>query len=107
MAAPARAMANRQEKTSRGGVCYASRRLKLDFSSLCGFRLGQDEMQHAVLQRRLDPIAVDVFGTREDALVIAVGEVVVNALIPGMLAGGCSAADRQHPSFEVNVHPIG
>jgi hypothetical protein len=64
-------------------------------------------MQHAVLKCRLDAIAVDVFGKREDPLVIPVGEFVVNALIPGMLAGSASSADRQHPPFESDVHAIG
>jgi hypothetical protein len=41
-------------------------------------------MQNAILQPRLDPVAVDVFGKREDELVIPVGEFVVNALIPGI-----------------------
>ena len=93
--------------STRLTVSDADDALSSIFLAFAVFRLRQDEMQNAILQPRLDPVAVDVFGKREDALVIPVGEFVVNTLIPGMLGGRASSTDRQHPSFEGDVHTIG
>jgi len=58
-----------------------SRWFELDLSRLCALRFRQNEVQNAILQRCLDPVAVDVLGQCEDTLVIAIG-VLVHRRLP-------------------------
>src|SRR5215472_10186295 len=84
-----------------------SRGLELDSSCSCRFCFGQNQMQYAVPEGRLDLLAINGLRERKYTLVIAVGVLVVNPLVSGMFAGAAASADRQDPPFEGDINPVG
>src|SRR6516162_11640435 len=96
----------RRGGTVRLRVSSLSPGLELDLSRFRGLRLGEDEMKNAVLERSLDAISIDILREGEGSLVVAISVFVVNPLIAGMIFGRASSADRQHPPFEGDIHPV-